>query len=299
MQKTILLTGASGFIGKALLSVLQQGGYHVRTVSRNNVDGSSEHLRLDLALQPIPPDMLSDVDCIIHLAAYSSAQGVAAEDLLRLNRDVPLQLAKQAAAAGVRRFIFVSTAQINFAKDTYRNDIYTQSKLQAEQALQQHCQSKIPELVIVRPPLVYGPGVKGNFAAMCKMIRRGVWLPFGAITYNRRSILALDNLISFILLCLHHPQATQQPWNIADNDAVSTAELIKCIAATLHRNPRLLNVPVWCLRGLGVFGLNTMLNRLTASAEIDSLPARHHLGWLPVTTLPEQLKQVAATCVNK
>ena len=292
-----MLTGSTGFIGQALYQHLLQQGYNLATLNRQPEKMGSEgsdpillHWRWDLC-QPAEPQWFAGVDCVIHLAAAASVQGLNRKAIMQLNVAAPVQLFKQAIAAGCKRFIFLSSAQVNWIDaPPYNTDLYTQSKQLAEQQLRQLSQNSRTELVIIRPALVYGPGVKGNFAKLLNSVQNGRWLPLGALTDNRRSMLALANLLSFIQLCLTHPLAAQQSWNLADNETVSTAALIHAIGRSVEKKPKLLAIPLWCLRLIGrLTGRSAQVQRVVGSATINSETTCQQLGWQPPLTLQQQL----------
>jgi nucleoside-diphosphate-sugar epimerase len=218
-----------------------------------------------------------------------------------------LALARQAAEAGVRRFVFISSIKVNgeltlsgrsfLPDDTPApEDAYAISKLEAERGLMAISRDTGIEIVIIRPPLVYGPGVKGNFAAMIRWIRRGVPLPLGAV-HNRRSLVALANLVDFIVLCADRersPRAANEVFLIADGEDVSTTELLRKVARAYGGKPRLLPVPArWMRFAAGLLGKGAVADRLLGSLVVDSLKARDLLGWRPVISMNEQLQKMA------
>ena len=149
------------------------------------------------------------------------------------------------------------------------------------------------EVVIVRPPLVYGPGVRANFASMLKWINKGVPLPFGTV-HNQRSLVALDNLVSFIIHCIDHPKAANEAFLISDSEDVSTTELLRKVANAFGKKPMLLPIPVWLMSFVAkLVGKGDVANRLFGSLQVDSSKARDLLGWQPVITMDEQLKKTA------
>ena len=224
----------------------------------------------------------------------------------KVNTAGTLNLAIQAAEAGVKRFIFISTIKVNgelTARDSAFQveltappvDPYALSKYEAEHGLMSLTQSTGMQVVIIRPPLVYGPGVKANFATIINWLARGVPLPLGAI-HNERSLIALDNLLSFIMLCITHPKAGNEIFLISDREDVSTTQLLQKIARALHKKILLVPVSVSGMRFIAkLLGKQDMANRLFTSLQIDSSKATDLLGWQPVISMEEQLRKIAAT----
>jgi nucleoside-diphosphate-sugar epimerase len=229
-----------------------------------------------------------------------------ASDPLALYRKVntggTLNLARQAAGAGVKRFIFVSSIKVNgestlpgqalTLKDQYIPvDPYGLSKYEAELGLKLITEQTGLEVVVIRPPLIYGPGVKANFLKMMQWVEKGIPLPMGAI-YNQRSMLGLDNLINFIELCLTHPDATGQTFLVSDDHDVSTTELLKEIAAAMHRPSRLLSVPQSFIENLLILlGQRHISERLCGSLQLDISLAKARLSWNPPHTFKDQLSK--------
>jgi nucleoside-diphosphate-sugar epimerase len=220
-----------------------------------------------------------------------------------MNRDAKLNLARQAADAGVERFIFISSIKVN-GEDTSAGlpfkpddknipaDPYGLSKYEAEQGLLALGEETDMEVVIIRPPLIYGPNVKANFASMMAWVNKGVPLPFGAI-HNQRSLVALDNLVSFIMLCMSHPKAANEVFLIADGEDVSTSDLLRKVAKAFGKQSRLIPVPVELMTFFAtLIGKGAMANRLFGSLQVDSSKARELLGWKPVITMDEQLAKM-------
>lgn len=300
----VLVTGASGFIGLAVCRQLLEGGYAVKALGRNltglqnlvqSYPQQIECVSQDLVALAPGPELFIKVDFVIHLAAYASAAGISATELNTLNVDASVALAQQAQQAGVKRFIFLSSAQVEAIKGSesfYAQESYALSKLAAEQALQAKCQQggRGMQLVIIRPPLVYGPGVKGNFARLQHAVAKGRWLPLGALKQNKRSYLALDNLTDFIELCLVHPKAATQPWLVSDNQDVTTAELINNLGQACGTPARLVAVPVSLLLLMGwLAGRSGAVKRLTAAMQLDISTVQQQLGWQPTVTMKQQL----------
>jgi nucleoside-diphosphate-sugar epimerase len=216
-----------------------------------------------------------------------------------------LNLAQQAAEAGVKRFIFISSIKVNgeftgpghpFTEADTPNpqDAYGVSKHEAEQGLCQIAAATGMEVVVIRPPLVYGPGVKANFASLMRAVKRGWPLPLGAI-HNQRSLVALDNLVDFIITCITHPQAANQTFLISDGEDLSTTDLVRRMAQVAGVPARLVPVPVWALEGAGrILGKGDAVQRLCGSLQIDSSKARKILCWEPKISLQEGLRRAVA-----
>lgn len=299
----VLVTGASGFVGRSLCAALATRGHKLRL-----------SLRKPLAPEQVPAEAetvcvgeigphtdwgmaLQGVDAVVHLAARvhvmrDSPQ--AADEYHRINTAGTLALAQQARVAGVRRLLFVSSIKVNGESTNGRGfchddrpapcDAYAESKLAAERGLQA---MQGLETVIVRPSLVYGPGVKGNLARLCRLVHSGMPLPFGAI-HNRRDLVCVDNLVDLLICCLEHPAAAGQIFLAADGAAQSTPQLCASIAEAMAKRSRIVAVPVWLLRFVaGVLGRSAEIDRLTQSLEIDSSHTRTTLGWKPPCTARE------------
>lgn len=304
------MTGAAGFIGRSLCAALEAQGYKVVRAVRQARAAN------ELAIGEIGPDTdwpslfqkARNVESIVHLAARVHEIGDAAAEasFRRVNVAGTLNLAQQAAIAGVRRFVYISSVKVygegratpyTEADPPAPRDAYARSKWEAEEGLKAIARTTEMEVVIVRPPLVYGPGVKGNFARMVHWVRRGWPLPFGAVD-NRRSLIALENLIDFIVLCIDQarsPNAANEVFLIADAKAVSTPELLHKIAGAYGVHARLIRVsPSWLRFGAKLLGRTDLAVRLLDSFCIDSTKAHIRLGWRPVITLEQQLMRMAS-----
>ena len=311
-MKKVLVTGATGFIGKALVQALAEQQFNViagvRCIDQSQADTQIE--LGDLASTTDHTAALQGIDVVIHLAARAHIMHDTSSEPLaefrKVNTAGTLNLAIQAAEAGVKRFIFISTIKVNgelTARDSAFQveltappvDPYALSKYEAEHGLMSLTQSTGMQVVIIRPPLVYGPGVKANFATIINWLARGVPLPLGAI-HNERSLIALDNLLSFIMLCITHPKAGNEIFLISDREDVSTTQLLQKIARALHKKILLVPVSVSGMRFIAkLLGKQDMANRLFTSLQIDSSKATDLLGWQPVISMEEQLRKIAAT----
>lgn len=316
MNARILVTGGAGFVGGAVLRAISgqsglEGVAAVRKVAaaHNLVPGQfvavgnvDAHTNWRLALH--------GADTVIHTAARVHVMNDQSADPLTEFRKVnvagTLNLARQAAAAGVKRFVFVSSVKVNGeftlpgqpfkADDTHiPNDPYGLSKYEAEQGLRAIAAETGLEVVIVRPPLVYGPGVKANFAAMVRWLRRGVPLPLGAVVNNRRSLVALDNLVDFLLVCATHPAAANQTFLVSDGDDLSTTDLLRRIEQALGKPARLAPVPVGLLRlAAAALGRAGVAQRLLGSLQVDIAKNKQLLGWMPPVSVDEALRKTVA-----
>jgi len=249
---------------------------------------------------------LAAVCKVIHLAARVHVMNDIEADPLKafraVNVDGTLNLARQASAAGVKRFVFISSVKVN-GESTQRGqafteadapnplDAYGQSKHEAELGLRQLSAETGMEVVIIRPPLVYGPGVKANFAALMRAVQRGWPLPLGAV-HNQRSLVALDNLVDFVVTCITHPQAANQTFLVSDGQDLSTTELVRGMAKAAGVTARLLPVPVWALQaGASLLGKGDAVQRLCGNLQVDMSKARSLLGWLPPVSVEEGLRR--------
>lgn len=299
---TALVTGANGFVGNAVVNALGSTALAVKPCSRKDVgevDGKT-----DWAV------VLSGASVVVHCAARAHVMREHAADALAAYREVnvagTLRLAEQAAAAGVQRLVFLSSIKVNGEataagqRFTERDapapeDAYGQSKYEAEQALLALAEKTGMEVVIIRPPLVYGPAVKGNFAGMARAVQRGLPLPLGAV-HNQRSLVALDNLVSLVLLCsdrARSPKAANQVFVVADGEDVSASTLLRKVAKAAGRPSRLLPVPAsWLRAGASLLGKRAVADRLLGNLQVDATKARTLLGWQPVVTMDEQLAKM-------
>ena len=251
---------------------------------------------------------LGGVSAVVHCAARVHVMSDTAADPLAEFRQVNVQgtlnLARQAAAVGARRFVFVSSIKVNgeatqlgrpFTADDAPAplDAYGVSKMEAEQGLRELSAQTGMEVVIIRPPLVYGPDVKANFAAMMRWLRRGIPLPLGAI-HNQRSLVALDNLVDLIVTCLSHPAADNQTFLVSDGEDVSTTELLQRMGQAMNRPARLIPVPAGLLmQAAALLGKRDVAQRLCCSLQLDIEKTRQLLNWNPPLTLDQGLKKAA------
>lgn len=307
----MLVTGAQGFVGLPLSTALVKLGYQVRCAVRDRfqVNEGQETLSIgDINGTTVWANALVDVAVVIHLAARVHVMKETAADALsayrKVNVEGTLNLAKQAALAGVKRFIFISSIKVNGEGTALGHpyheeqasaplDAYGLSKYEAELALRQLAKDTGLEVVIIRPTLIYGPGVKANFRTMMRCLALGIPLPLGAI-HNQRSLLALDNLIDLIQLCIVHPAAANQTFLASDGVDLSTPELLTAMAEALGKPARLIKLPESLLMlGAKLVGKQAMAQRLCGSLQVDNSKARELLGWQPPVSVREALQKVA------
>jgi len=306
----ILVTGATGFVGKELISQLLAHQKSVRACVRqssasfpDSVDiAQTGNLSPELDWTPF----LVGVEAVVHAAARVHVMQDSLSDPLveyrKVNTEATLNLARQAAKAGVKRFIFISSIKVNgestapgtpFSPETTPHpvDPYGVSKYEAEQGLLELAAQSDLEVVIIRPPLVYGPGVKANFRSMIKWLHRGVPLPLGGI-HNQRSLVALDNLVNFIELCLTHAKAKNQVFLISDQQDVSTTGLLQAISKALGKPSLLIPIPMTLIKlAAGVLGKQGLEQRLAGSLQVDSSKATERLDWRPVVTFEQGVQK--------
>jgi nucleoside-diphosphate-sugar epimerase len=317
--RRVLVTGANGFIGQAVCHDLLSRGYHVVGAVRGKSDARQATVVESLAMGEIDEHTdwsaaLAETDSVVHLAARVHLMRETAADPLaeyrRVNVKLTVNLARHAARCGVRRFVFVSSVKVNgestpvgqpfTADDVPRpKDPYGLSKLEAEQALLQLAERTGMEVVIIRPVLVYGPGVKANFHEMMRWLLKGIPLPIGAL-HNQRSLVALVNLADFIATCLHHPAAANQTFLVSDGEDLTVTGLLQRTAAAFRRPARLLPVPMFMLRIAGrMFGMEDVVQRLCETLQVDITKSRRLLGWEPPVSVDVALLQTVQQFRNE
>lgn len=307
---SLLLTGASGFIGTALRERLLSDKIHkLATVSRRPIVNAKSLLQThitDIVSQDSWLSILSGVDVVIHAAARAhitkESVGNPLAEFRKVNRDATLNLARQASGAGVRRFIFISSIGVNgtqtvrpFTEEDFPSpaEPYAISKLEAEEGLLKLAGETEMEVVIIRPPLVYGPNAPGNFGSLVRWVERGFPIPFGAIE-NLRSFVGLENLADFIITCIDHPAAGNQTFLVADGEDMSTTDLIKRLGNYVGRPARFIPIsPKLIILGATLFGLKPRVEKMFGSLQVDISKARKVLGWDPPVSLDEGLRFVA------
>jgi nucleoside-diphosphate-sugar epimerase len=306
----ILVTGASGFVGSALLVHLAAQGSAVRAAYRNDAVSAPAGVQSvsvgDLGFKQDWGAALQAVNVVVHAAARVHIMKDVAVDPLsvyrKVNVDGTLNLATQAAAEGVRRFIFLSSVKVHGEstavgeafradKEPIPVDPYGISKLEAERGLQVIAAQTGMEVVIIRPPLVYGPRVRGNFAALIQAVVWGIPFPLGAIN-NRRSLVALDNLVDLIVTCLDHPKAGNQTFLVCDGEDLSTPDLMLRMASAMNKTAYLIPLPISLLSVIArIFGKSAALQRLCGNLQVDITETVDVLGWKPPIDVDEGLRR--------
>lgn len=314
----ILVTGASGFVGGALCaSLVKRFPLRMSVRDKSKVDLLSNN---DIFEASLSPDQnwsaaLSGVSVVVHCAARVHVMNEKSIDPLaefrRVNVDGTLNLARQAFESGVRRFVFISSIKVNgestsldhpFTADQIPapSDSYGVSKYEAELGLMALAKETRMEVVIIRLPLVYGPGVKANFLSMMNWLQRGIPLPLGGITKNRRSFVFLGNLVDIIITCINHPAAANQTFLVSDDEDMSTAGLLEHMAVALGQPSKLITVPTTLITlGAKLIGRSDISQRLCGSLQVDIKKTKDLLGWLPPVSVVEGLSQTATYFLKK
>jgi len=313
MNELVLVTGASGFIGNRVLSAAMEHGLSVRAAIRSPEaaarlpKGTDYRVVGDLGPETNWSPALDTVGVVIHLAGRAHKLNEAGAEkrslFIQVNTQGTLRLASEAASAGVKRFVFVSSIGVNgnvttgqpFSEtDTPRPvSAYAISKWEAEQGLRRLEKETGIEIVVVRPPLVYGPDAPGNFERLVRLIQRGIPLPLRSVE-NQRSFIAVENLVDLLVHCGVHPAAAGETFLVADGEDLSTPQMIQLLAAGLGRAPRLWPFPVEMLRrGAGLLGKAALCDSLCSSLQVDAGKARTLLGWRPRVSTAEGLARTA------
>jgi len=307
----ILLTGSTGFVGTA---VVERLAIHSNFTPRAAVRRLNHHLPSmvptvqvgDLTVNADWSAALQDVEVVVHAAARAHVlKEIVSEPLdefRKTNVAGTLNLARQAVTAGVKRFVFISSIGVNgnqndrpFTEDGLVNPVepYAVSKMEAEEGLWQIARESGMDVVIIRPPLVYGPNAPGNFGHLMRAIDRGIPLPLGAIN-NKRSLVSLDNLVDLIVTCIDHPAAANQTFLAGDGEDLSTTELLRRMAKAMGRSARLIPVPIILLEmGAALLGKRGIAQRLCGSLQVDISKSREVLGWTPPVSVDEGLRRAA------
>jgi nucleoside-diphosphate-sugar epimerase len=311
----VLVTGANGFVGNALCCYLARNGFQVVPVVRRFCSRMPNALVLAAEDDIAWLMALHGCDVVVHLGGKAQSDIKTQDPLLALreaNVNPTVALYKRATQAGVQRFIFLSSAKVNgdrTAAGQFFNpedipapgDAYAVSKWEAEQQLWTLAQQSGPEIVVIRPPVVYGPEVKGNFAMLVRWVQKGIALPLACVK-NKRSMIAVENLLSFIALCADRdlsPKAAMQTFLVSDGPPVSTTEVLRQIATAYQSKARLFCLPAWfiqvCFR---VLGKSAQAERLLGSLVVNDEKPRDLLGWIPPITMAEQLQRMRSAAVS-
>jgi nucleoside-diphosphate-sugar epimerase len=307
-----LVTGANGFVGSQLCPMLEAGGWHIVAVNRT-ADRHFNSSGISDVVLPLSSDApgwqraLVSVSCVVHLAAHVHRlrrDARSPDEFRAVNVDGTRFVAEQAAQAGVHRFIYLSSIKVNGeggSLHAYRaddapapHDPYGRSKWEAEVALRDVCARFEMDLVIIRPPLVYGPGVRANFKRLLNLAASGLPLPLRSI-HNQRSMINVWNLTHFIETCMRHPEAPGETFLVSDGVDLSTPQLFDRLSSLLHKRPRLFPFPPQALRlAARMLGMSAEMRRLCESLIVDSRPARERLGWQPIVSVDEGLARTVA-----
>lgn len=311
-DREVLLTGATGFVGAGLLARLSG----VAVIGRSKPKGfEGIFFQRDLSSETNYSDCFGGVNVVIHCAARVHVMNERSSDPLdefrKMNTYATFNFAKQAAENGVKRFIFISSIKVNGevtevdqpfynTSDRQPEDDYGVSKAEAEVLLEELADKSGMEVVIIRPPLVYGPGVKANFASLLNFVNRGLPLPFGCIKKNHRSLVFIDNLVDLVVSCIDHPGAANQIFLVSDDDDISTYQMIKFMSEGLDRPSRLFPVPLWCYRLAGMLlGKSPVVDRLLGSLQVDIEHTKSTLGWRPPHSLSQGFYETAQAFLHK
>jgi UDP-glucose 4-epimerase len=309
MGKKILVTGANGFIGRSLCKYLAANDLVVVAAVRHHTGASEESRNIQIVETGAAysaadwANLLPGCDAVVHLAGRAHIMADKAHDPLAAYREVNVEmtkdLAEAAATAGVKRFVYLSSIKVSGEKTAGEplredrrprlTDPYSVSKFEAENSLREICQRTAMEYVIIRPPLVYGPGVRANFAKLLRLVGWKIPLPLAAID-NARSMVGIDNLVNFISRCLDQPNASGEIFNVSDDEDISTPDLLGRIGVALGIPARLFSLPPPFLKAVFlVLGQKKAFARLTESLQVDITKAKQKLGWRPSSTLEQEL----------
>ena len=301
----IIMTGANGFIGSILLKELKN--HNIVTLTRNPVNITD--YKYDLSHSVNDSSIFCDSNVVIHCAArvhmMNDSCANSVDEYRKVNTLGTLNLARQAVNAGVKRFIFISSIKVNgeqtkigcpftAADKPNPQDPYGQSKAEAEEQLLALAKETGLEVVIIRPTLVYGAGVKANFASLMKLVAKGLPLPFGAITTNRRSLVSVYNLVDLIKTCIDHPNAANQVFLVSDDRDLSTADMVRQMGHALSKPTKLIPIPAFFYSLAGkITGKQDMVSRLIGSLQVDISTTKKQLNWIPPYKLEDSFKMTA------
>lgn len=312
----ILLTGATGFLGRHIYSRLEHSEHDILCLLRDvDPNYSSSYIVGEIDAESDFSCALEGVDCVIHAAArvhIMNDQSInKLESFLEINTRGTANLARQAAQAGVKRFVFISSVKVNgessilgepftYADKRRPEDFYGQSKSEAEEQLLALAEETGLEVVIIRPTLVYGTGVKANFASLMNVVSKGFPLPFGLINSNKRSLVSVTNLVDLIVTCIEHPKAKNQVFLVSDDHDVSTSEMVKQMSVACGKKNFQLPVPAWCYKFVGkLLKKEDVVERLIGSLQVDISHTKKTLDWTPPQSLQDGFKETANYILSK
>ncbi len=311
----VVITGATGFVGKYLLQVLPDKYSPVILGRHKPIGFLGEYYKYDLHDKIISTSAFVNADVVIHSAARVHVMDDSSESKYSLykeaNVDATIRLAEHAVKNGIRRFVFISSIKVNgestelgapFSMFNSRlpEDDYGRSKSEAEVELLKLAESTGLEVVIIRPTLVYGPGVKANFAALLNIVKKGIPLPFGCIKHNKRSLVSVRNLVDLISTCIEHPKAANQVFLVSDGKDLSTSEIVRLMGQSTGKRIWQVPVPIWCFTLAGkILGKSDIENRLVGSLQVDISETKNRLDWTPPQSVEEGFLEVAAFISEK
>jgi UDP-glucose 4-epimerase len=306
----ILLTGYSGFIGSHLVDILKDK-YDLKLLGRTKPTVNCDYFKSTIDSNGDYSSLMYGVDVVIHLAArahiMNDTSTVPLEEFREVNLRGTLNIAKQAAQNGVKRFIYISSVKVLGEKTSINRpfintdihnplDAYGISKSEAECQLGMLTTNKAMDFVIIRPPLVYGKGVKANFASLMKLVSYRIPLPFGAINFNKRSLVSVYNLVDLINVCIDHPNAANQIFLVSDDEDISTSEMVALMAKVQGFQNYSLPLPVWCFHLLGkLLSKQDVIDRLVGSLQVDITHTKNTLNWTP----PFSIEEGFAKCIER
>ena len=307
-MNNLLVTGYSGFVGRHFLKAYGNRD-SVNLLGRSIPPQCSTYLNASIDAKSDYYSVLKGVDVVVHIAARVHVMSDTVSNPLEKYREVntygTMNLARQAAKVGVKRFIFVSSIKVNgdstpVDKPFIRSNVhapmddYGVSKSEAELQLFEVGKETGMEIVVIRPTLVYGPGVKANFYSLMNLVSKGIPLPFGCINNNRRSLVSIVNLVDLIMTCVDHPKAANQVFLVSDDHDISTSEMVTRMANSLGSSIRQLPVPVWCYKIIGnLIGKSDVVDRLVGSLQVDISHTKETLNWMPPQSLEDGFKETA------
>ncbi|NIY83300.1 UDP-glucose 4-epimerase family protein [Vibrio hepatarius] len=307
-MNNLLVTGYSGFVGSHFLKTYGNSD-NVNLLGRSTPPQCSTYLNASIDTKSDYYSVLTGMDVVVHIAARVHVMKDTVRNPLEEYREVntcgTINLARQAAKVGVKRFIFLSSIKVNgdstsldwpftYADAHAPGDDYGLSKSEAEQQLFDIGKESGMEIVVIRPPLVYGPGVKANFASLMNLVAKGVPLPFGCIHNNRRSLVSIVNLVDLMMTCIDHPKAANQVFLVSDGHDISTSDMVKKMANAIGKPIWQLPIPVWGYRMVGnLFGKSDVVDRLVGSLQVDISHTKETLGWKPPQSIDDGFKETA------